>query len=63
MIADLKPYSEYKESGLPWLGKVPRHWEMRKLKHVTRFVNGLPFKPGDWKAGGIPIIRIQNLNG
>ena len=20
MIADLKPYSEYKESGLPWLG-------------------------------------------
>ena len=26
MIADLKPYAEYKESGLPWLGKVPRHW-------------------------------------
>jgi type I restriction enzyme S subunit len=63
MIADLKPYAEYKESGLPWLGQVPRHWEMRKLKHVTQFLNGLPFKPGDWKAGGIPIIRIQNLNG
>ncbi|MBE3119023.1 MAG: restriction endonuclease subunit S, partial [Candidatus Atribacteria bacterium] len=29
MIADLKPYPEYKESGLPWLGQVPRHWEMR----------------------------------
>ena len=23
MIADLKPYPEYKDSGLPWLGKVP----------------------------------------
>ena len=23
MIADLKPYAEYKESGLPWLGQVP----------------------------------------
>ncbi len=29
MIADLKPYAEYKESGLPWLGQVPGHWEMR----------------------------------
>ena len=26
MIADLKPYAEYKDSGLPWLGKVPAHW-------------------------------------
>ena len=26
MIADLKPYVEYKESGLPWLGQVPVHW-------------------------------------
>jgi type I restriction enzyme, S subunit len=63
MIADLKPYPEYKELGIPWLGQVPGHWETRKLKHVTQFVNGLAFKPGDWKAGGIPIIRIQNLNG
>lgn len=29
MIADLKPYPEYKESGLPWLGQVPAHWEQR----------------------------------
>lgn len=29
MIADLKPYPEYKESGSPWLGQVPGHWETR----------------------------------
>ena len=28
MIADLKPYAEYKESGLPWVGQVPGHWEV-----------------------------------
>ena len=28
MIADLKPYSEYKESGQEWLGDVPKHWEL-----------------------------------
>jgi type I restriction enzyme, S subunit len=26
MIKDLKPYAEYKDSGLPWLGQVPGHW-------------------------------------
>ena len=34
MIADLKPYPEYKESGLPWLGRVPRHWHQRRMKFL-----------------------------
>ncbi len=29
MIADLKPYREYRESGVSWLGQVPGHWETR----------------------------------
>lgn len=32
MIADLKPYPAYKESGLPWLGEVPEHWEIERVK-------------------------------
>lgn len=36
MIADLKPYPEYKESGQEWLGQVPKHWTMRRLKTVLR---------------------------
>jgi type I restriction enzyme, S subunit len=59
----LDPLVPFKPSGIPWLGDIPQHWEVRKLKHLTRFMNGLPFKPGDWKAAGVPIIRIQNLNG
>jgi type I restriction enzyme S subunit len=35
MIANLKPYEEYKESGLPWLGQVPGHWEVRRLKSAV----------------------------
>lgn len=26
MIDKIKPYTEYRESGLPWLGAVPEHW-------------------------------------
>jgi len=29
VIGDLKPYAEYKDSGLPWLGHVPGHWWVR----------------------------------
>ena len=36
MIADLKPYPEYKEAGLPWLGQVPAHWEVRRIKTMLR---------------------------
>jgi type I restriction enzyme S subunit len=27
---ELMPYPEYKESGLPWLGRIPSHWETRR---------------------------------
>lgn len=36
MIAQLKPYPEYKESGQEWLGEVPAHWEVRRTKYVLR---------------------------
>jgi len=38
MIADLKPYAEYKESGLPWLGQVPGHWATNRLRHTCRML-------------------------
>jgi type I restriction enzyme, S subunit len=28
VIAGLKPYPEYKESRIPWIGQVPGHWEV-----------------------------------
>lgn len=30
-----KPYPEYKDSGAEWLGGVPAHWEVRRLKTVA----------------------------
>jgi type I restriction enzyme S subunit len=36
MIADLKPYPEYKDSGSSWLANVPSHWEVRNLRTLIR---------------------------
>ena len=32
MIDALKPYPAMKVSGVEWLGDVPAHWELRRLK-------------------------------
>jgi type I restriction enzyme S subunit len=35
MTSDLRPYPEYKDSGVPWVGGVPTHWEC--LPHRALF--------------------------
>lgn len=30
-----KPYPTYKDSGVEWLGEVPEHWDIRKLKYIS----------------------------
>lgn len=41
MIHTLTAYPAYKDSGVPWLGKVPAHWEVRRLRNTveTRISN------------------------
>ena len=35
----MKKYDEYKDSGVEWIGKVPSHWEVCRLKHIAS-ING-----------------------
>ena len=37
----MKPYKRYKDSGVEWLGEIPEHWEIVKVKYCTnRFYSG-----------------------
>jgi type I restriction enzyme S subunit len=36
MISSLKPYSEYQDTGLNWLGQVPRHWDISPIAGIAR---------------------------
>jgi type I restriction enzyme S subunit len=40
---------------------LPKGWQWAKLGDVAEYINGMAFKPTDWKTSGLPIIRIQNL--
>ena len=35
----LDPNVEMKDSGIEWLGKVPKHWQMKRLKYLVSLVN------------------------
>lgn len=52
--------SGYKQTDV---GVIPEEWEARNIRDVCTLVNGRGFKPHEWQTTGLPIIRIQNLNG
>ena len=36
MIEGLRPYTEYRDSGLLWADRLPTHWQIVRMKHVLR---------------------------
>ena len=53
-------HTEFKDSEL---GRIPKSWLVTSMGEVADFQNGHGFKAQDWSDKGLPIIRIQNLNG
>ncbi len=52
-----------KDSGVPWIGEIPKGWDKSAMKYIGKYINGYAFKPDDWSNKGLPIIRIQDLTG
>jgi type I restriction enzyme S subunit len=42
MTRGLAPYVPLRESGLPWLGEIPAHWDIWKVGHFAAVGNGFP---------------------
>ena len=65
MSLRLKPYPEYKDSGLPWAGEIPSHWELVKTKYLfqERVEKGFPNEPllaATQTKGVIPKEQYEN---
>lgn len=64
MIADLKSYAEYKESGVEWLGDMPGHWGVRRLKGVVDQSRPITYgivQCGEHIPDGIPYVRPVDM--
>lgn len=52
---------EMKDSGIEWMGRVPKHWKISKLKYTGAFDNGLTYSPEDVVEKGILVLRSSNI--
>lgn len=58
-----KPYTAYKDSGVEWLGEVPEHWEVRKLRALfTKAGSGTTPSGEEFYGGDIPWVVTGDLN-
>lgn len=61
----MKKYDEYKDSGVAWIGEVPKHWEVIKLKYKYHFQTGATPNTGKKEnfEGDLRWANISDLNG
>jgi restriction modification system DNA specificity domain protein len=61
----MKKYDEYKDSGVAWIGEVPKHWEVIKLKYKYHFQTGATPNTGKKEnfEGELRWANISDLNG
>lgn len=65
----LNPDAEMKDSGIEWIGQIPKDWEFPKITHILDYTHPYPIGDGDhgtikaenYSEEGIPFIRVQNL--
>lgn len=61
----LDPDVPMKDSGIEWIGKIPEHWEVKKLKYLNlKIGSGVTPKGGatNYLNKGIPFLRSQNIH-
>ncbi|MGK7959386.1 restriction endonuclease subunit S [Crocosphaera sp.] len=60
MRLTIQRYEEYKDSGIEWLGKIPEHWEIQRIKEVGKIQYGLS-QPPRYLEKGLPLVRATNI--
>ena len=60
----LNPDVPMKDSGVDWIGEIPEHWKVMKLKHVTSKIGSGSTPRGGaevYQDSGIMFLRSQNV--
>lgn len=58
----MKRYESYKDSGVEWIGKVPKHWGIGRMKYTGKFENGLIYSANDISDdSGKLVLRSSNI--
>ena len=60
----LDPNVEMKPSGVEWIGEIPRHWTLTKLKYISNIpvTYGLNIEADRYTTEGTRLIRITDID-
>ena len=60
-----KKYERYKDSGVEWIGDIPEHWELRRIKFIGTLYSGNGFKEElqGKEEGDYPFYKVSDING
>jgi type I restriction enzyme S subunit len=58
----LAPPTPLRDSGLPWLGEIPAHWGIIKLKHIAMISYGVGDELDKSLTSGTPLISLPNVD-
>ena len=58
----MKRYSEYKDSGVKWIGEIPGHWKIAPFGRHFSYGKGLPITKADLQAEGTPVISYGQIH-
>jgi type I restriction enzyme S subunit len=58
--AGLDPHPKLKPSGIEWLGEVPEHWEVKRVKYIGTIRYGLG-EPPEYVDEGLAFIRATDV--
>lgn len=59
----LKSNIEMKDSGITWIGTIPKEWDVLKLKSIGNSITGVTYSPGDISpdSEGTLVLRSSNI--
>ena len=57
----MRKYPEYKESGVDWIGEIPRNWNLVMLKYAARLVYGDTLISENRENGVVPVYGSNGI--
>lgn len=54
-----RPYPSYRASGIEWLGEMPEHWEVKRMKHLAELTMGQSPSSNEFNDEGLGLPFLQ----
>ncbi len=51
-----------KDSGVDWIGEIPAHWDVKRVKHFAEILPGYAFPSGKFSEAETPVKLLRGIN-